>query len=104
VVHAPERHRYELRDADKTVGYSVYRLKPNQQAVFTHTQVDDAYSGRGLGAQLAKVALDDARSNGWRILPLCPYISAYLRHHHEYDDIVDPLPQWKPHTQPTVTP
>ncbi|MCU1441955.1 MAG: family N-acetyltransferase [Cryobacterium sp.] len=89
VVHAPERSRYELHDGGRTIGFTVYRLSPTDQVVFTHTEVDDAYSGQGLASQLARFALDDVRASGRRIVPICPYIAAYLRKHHDYDDIVD---------------
>jgi len=91
VVHVPERHRYELREGQRAIGFAHYSLSSEQrQVVFTHTEVDDAFSGQGLGARLAAFALDDVRRSGRRIVPVCPYIGAYLRRHHEYDDIVDP--------------
>lgn len=90
VIHRPERNRYELHDNDNTIGYSIYGRRPNHQIVFTHTEVDAAYAGQGLGAQLTRFALDDVRASGGRIVPLCPYVTAYLRKHPEYADIVDP--------------
>jgi len=94
VVHKPERNRYELHDNDRTIGYSIYGRRPNHQFVFTHTEVDTDYAGQGLGAHLTRFALDDVRASGGRIVPMCPYVTAYLRKHHEYDDIVD-LPQFR---------
>ena len=41
---------------------------------FTHTEVDDAYEGQGLGGTLARYALDDARARGLEVRPLCPFI------------------------------
>jgi uncharacterized protein len=89
VVHAPERHRYELRDNGTTIGFADYHLRSTGQVVFTHTEVEDAYSGQGLASELARFALDDVRAGGRRIVPICPYIAAYLRRHHDYDDLVD---------------
>jgi predicted GNAT family acetyltransferase len=91
-VHVPEQSRYELRDGDRTIGETVYVTWHTGQVVFTHTEVDPAYAGQGLAAQLARFALDDVRSRGRRFIAACPYISAYVRKHHEYDDILDPLP------------
>jgi predicted GNAT family acetyltransferase len=91
VVHVPDRRRYELRDGEKVIGAAHYRRRPGQ-VVFTHTVVDDAYEGQGLGAELARQALTDVKESGLRIVPVCPFIAAYLRRHHEYDDVVDPVP------------
>ena len=91
VVHVPEKRRYELRDGDTVIGTAHYRRRPGQ-VVFTHTVVDDAYEGQGLGAVLAREALTDVKEAGLRIVPVCPFIAAYLRRHHEFDDVVDPVP------------
>lgn len=100
VVNAPERSQYELRDGDATIGFTHYRIRHTGQVIFTHTEVDEAYAGQGLAGQLARFALDDVRATGGRIMASCPYISAYLRRHHEYDDIVDPLPERHSDAQP----
>ena len=88
VANAPERLRYELRLGEDVIGFTTYRLV-GRRVVFIHTEVNEEYSGRGLAERLAKFALDDVRAAGKRIVPVCPYIAAYLRRHHEYDDIVD---------------
>ena len=88
VVDRPEAHRYEARDRDGTVlGFSQYRLH-GDVVVFTHTEVDDAQEGRGVGSQLVRGALDDVRAGGRRILPLCPFVKAYVDRHPEYADLV----------------
>jgi predicted GNAT family acetyltransferase len=89
VVHLPEKHRYEIRDGGKAVGAAHYRPEPGR-VVFTHTKVSDAYAGQGLGAVLVRAAVDDVRASGLRIVPVCPFVAAFLRRHREYDDVVDP--------------
>ncbi len=91
VVHVPEKRRYELRDGDAVIGAAHYRRRPGQ-VVFTHTVVDDAYEGQGLGGVLAREALTDVKESGLRIVPVCPFIAAYLRRHDEFDEVVDQVP------------
>jgi predicted GNAT family acetyltransferase len=50
----------------------------------THTGVPDALGGRGLAAQLTKFALDYARAQQWKVIPLCSYVAAYVQRHAEY--------------------
>ena len=57
--------------------------------MFTHTEVFDAYEGKGVGSALARGALDDVRARGGRLVALCPFIAAYLERHPEYADLVD---------------
>jgi predicted GNAT family acetyltransferase len=73
---------------DEVVGYAEYRLSSGR-VTFTHTVVRPQYEGRGIATRLARAALSDAAERGLRIIPRCPYISAYLRRHHEYDALVD---------------
>ena len=73
VVDNPERERYELREDDEMIGLSNYHLRDGVIA-FTHTEVDAAYGGRGLGRQLVVSELDDARRRGLSVLPFCPYV------------------------------
>jgi predicted GNAT family acetyltransferase len=54
----------------------------------THTRVPREAAGHGYGAALAKAALEYARAVGLKVIPTCPFVSAYLRRHKEYADLV----------------
>jgi uncharacterized protein len=87
VRDVPDAHRYEARIGDQLAGFAAYRLQPGH-ITFTHTEVDAAHAGGGVGGQLARAALDDARARGLRVTPLCPFIAAWIRRHPEYTDLV----------------
>ncbi len=55
---------------------------------FTHTEVGDAFEGRGVGGQLARRALDDARARGLRVQPRCSFIRSWIDRHDDYQDLV----------------
>jgi predicted GNAT family acetyltransferase len=58
--------------------------------VYLHTEVPPELEGRGIASALAKAALEDAQARGLTVIPLCPFVSTYLRRHHEYLPLVDP--------------
>jgi predicted GNAT family acetyltransferase len=89
VVDVPEKSRYELRLGDRLVGLAAYRRRDGRVAL-THTEVDEACEGRGFGSMLAAAALDDARSQGLEVAPLCPFIAHYIRLNPEYAELVGP--------------
>lgn len=89
-VHAPEQHRYEVRDGEDVVGFAQYRLPDDEHVDFVHTEVDDAYGGRGLAGAVVEFALADVRDRGKRVIAHCPYVARWLTKHPEYDDITDP--------------
>jgi predicted GNAT family acetyltransferase len=76
------KYRYELYVGDKLAGFAQFHDSGNRM-VFTHSEVDDAFSGHGFGTVLASGALDDAVARGKVIVPRCPFIAAYVRRHLE---------------------
>ncbi len=88
-VHAPEAHRYEIRDAGKVVGFAAYELPDDEHVDFTHTEVDEEYGGRGLAGGVVEFALADVRARGKRAIPHCPYVAKWITKHPEYEDITD---------------
>jgi uncharacterized protein len=83
----PSELRYELRVDGELVGEIRYRRQPGA-VVLVHTEVDPRFEGQGLGADLVRAALDDIRSRGELVVPFCPFVAAYIRHHPEYQDLV----------------
>ncbi|WP_082461885.1 GNAT family N-acetyltransferase [Agromyces sp. Leaf222] len=80
--------RYVVTVDGAQAGVAVFVSSPSA-VTFTHTIVDPAFGGRGIGSRLAKFALDDTVARGLRIVPRCPFIAEYLRHHAEYEASVD---------------
>ncbi len=83
----PEELRYEALRDGQLVGLIRYRTEPGV-VVLVHTEVDEAVEGTGIGSQLVRGALDDIRASGLRLVPVCPFVAAYLRRHPEYSDLV----------------
>jgi predicted GNAT family acetyltransferase/glutaredoxin len=78
VVNVPAESRYELRVGDRVIGEVAYELHDNSVA-FTHTEVDKACEGRGFGTRLVRDAVAESEAAGLRVVPLCPFVRAYLR-------------------------
>jgi NAD+ kinase len=82
VVDSFERHRYEVLIGGETVGTLEYAFKSGQIELL-NTEVDQAFSGRGLAGRLAAAALADARSRGTTVIATCPFVAGYLERHPE---------------------
>jgi len=88
VTDVPARQRFEARTADGDVaGFSAYE-RNGDTMVCTHTEVDNAYEGKGVGGQLARVALDQARVEGLQVDPRCPFVREWIDRHEDYQDLV----------------
>lgn len=84
----PDNHRYLAEIDGAQAGVAVYHVRGGRY-VFVHTEVGDDYEGQGVGSALASFALDDVRSKGAKVVPLCPFIAGYIDRHPEYADLVD---------------
>jgi hypothetical protein len=87
VADAPGRNRYELSINGDVVGYTAYHARPGLVA-FVHTEVDEQFQGRGVGDQLIRYALEDARARGLAVLPFCPFVKAFIERHREFEALV----------------
>ncbi|WP_190812514.1 GNAT family N-acetyltransferase [Saccharopolyspora pogona] len=90
VRNAVERHRYEISVDGELAGFTEY-VDRDGQRVFYHTEIDDRFAGRGLATALISDALSDTRTEGKRIVPVCPFVAKYLRKHDDFADIADPV-------------
>ena len=88
VTHEPQAHRYVAHVEGRQAGFAEYQLT-DELVVFTHTEVADECEGMGVASALARSALDDVRETGThRVLPLCPFIKAWIGKHPDYRDLV----------------
>ncbi|MFD5829498.1 GNAT family N-acetyltransferase [Lentzea sp. NPDC060358] len=83
VTNNDSESRYEVHVDGALAGFLEYR-KVGEVLALVHTEVGEAYGGQGLGAQLAKFALDDAQARGVKVSPLCPFVAKYIEKHPEY--------------------
>lgn len=88
VTRNEDENRWEARVDGALAGFAAYHLT-DELVVFTHTEVDPAFEGRGVGSALARHALDEVRAEGNRkVMPLCPFIKAWIGRHREYVPMV----------------
>jgi len=74
-------------DLDGQTALIAYRLSQGV-VTFTHSEVPKSFEGHGVAGTMAKVALDWARAEGFKVVPQCPFVAAYIKKHPEYADLV----------------
>lgn len=88
VRNVVDRRRFELSVAGELAGFAEYHEHADRRA-YIHTEIDSAFEGRGLGSRLVRAVLDDARANGYAVLPYCQFVRDYIdRHRPDYLDLV----------------
>ena len=86
VVNNEAEQRFEVK-LGGDVAFAEYRLVEHG-IILPHTVVPEAFEGRGVASALAKTALGYARDHDLKVIPTCPFMSAYIQKHPEWHDIV----------------
>ncbi|MFE3957808.1 GNAT family N-acetyltransferase [Nocardia sp. NPDC059091] len=81
---------FAIKVGDTRAGLTAY-VDQGRQRIFFHTEIDEAFAGQGLASTLISAALTATRAAGKRIVPICPFVKAYVEKHHDFDDIIDPV-------------
>ncbi|MCV2392977.1 N-acetyltransferase [Actinotalea sp. M2MS4P-6] len=50
----------------------------DDRMIFTHTEIDEAFAGRGLAKVLVREALADVAARGLAVEPRCGFVRSYL--------------------------
>jgi uncharacterized protein len=87
VTDNEQEQRYEVSLGGE-LAISQYR-RSGDEITFLHTEVPKALGGRGVGTALVRAELDDARVKGLTVVPVCPFVRAFIVRHPEYLDIVE---------------
>ena len=86
VVHNTAAKRFEITLDGKTA-YSKYLLAGGK-LIIEHTEVPEALEGRGVAGHIVSAALEYARAQNLKVLPICPFAKAFIGKHREYQDLL----------------
>lgn len=86
IVDNAGQSRFEARLGDD-IAVLEYRLY-GDTITLRHTEVPPAFRAHGVAGKLARAALDSARARNLKVVPVCPYVSVFIRRHPEYQSLV----------------
>lgn len=64
-----------------------YSILSPQTIIADHTGVPDELRGTGVGLRLVERLVADAKAEGVKIVPLCPFVKAQAARHPEWADV-----------------
>lgn len=86
IMHNENIGRFEILESSQTA-YLQYLVEGGVMNMY-HTYVPPQLEGRGVGASLAKFALEYARSHNLKVQPSCSFIAVYIKRHKEFEELV----------------
>lgn len=75
-------------EVDGALALIHYRERTGNVLELDHTFVPPALRGAGLASQLTEHALAFAREHGYRVVPSCPFVAAFIARHPGHSDLV----------------
>ena len=87
VRHEPDARRFVIELAGGT-GVLTYRELEGSVLDLDHTFVPPALRGAGVASQLTEHALRYARERGYRVIPSCPFVAAFIERHPQHRDLL----------------
>ncbi|MCU0856415.1 MAG: N-acetyltransferase [Rhodobacteraceae bacterium] len=80
------RGRYVVR-RDGLEAELTYSIASPRLIIADHTGVPDAFRGQGVGNALVERLVADARAEGVKIVPLCPFVNSWRARHPDWADV-----------------
>jgi uncharacterized protein len=87
VTHNPADHTFEVR-IDGQLSKLDY-IQNAENFVIAHVGVYPEHRGQGVAAKIVEAALQYARANGLRVIPMCSYAAAYIRRNPQYIELTE---------------
>jgi predicted GNAT family acetyltransferase len=77
-----------IEENGQRLGEMTFSRAGDSLLIIDHTEVSEALKGKGAGKQLVAAAVDYARKNNIKILPLCPFAKSVFDKVEEYHDVL----------------
>lgn len=85
----PSGGSFSYRQGTDTAKLSWSRTSPSL-VIAASTHVPDSMRGQGIGEVLLQALIADAKAQGYKILPLCPFVKARGPRHPDWAEVVSP--------------
>jgi uncharacterized protein len=83
--HGPTKGRFVIRKGGEEAELT-YSITTAQLIIADHTGVPDSFRGTGAGLALVEALVAAARAEGFKVMPLCPFVNATRKRHPEWAD------------------
>ena len=79
--------RFVIYENDVFAGEMTYQWAGTSKVIIDLTGVENAFGGKGYGKMLVMSAVDFARANNIKIMPLCPFAKAQFEKDASIQDV-----------------
>jgi len=80
---------FVIKENNELMAEMTYSKAGDKLIIIDHTEVSDVLRGKGVGTQLVGAAVEFARKQGLKILPLCPFAQAIFEKTPAFKDVLN---------------
>ena len=90
INHRKEENKgaFVATENEVKAGEMTYSKAGEEKIIIDHTEVHPEFNGKGVGKQMVFAAVEYARENGIKILPLCPFAKAMFDKNKDIRDVL----------------
>ena len=79
---------FKAEENEEQAGLMTYSWAGADKFIIDHTEVAPDFNGKGVGKQLVLAAVDFARKENKKIIPLCPFAKATFEKNENLRDVL----------------
>lgn len=87
-INDTRRGYFEAIEDEKQAGKMTYTWAGDSKFIIDHTEVNEDFNGKGVGKKLVMAAVEYARTNNLKIIPLCPFAKSVFDKVEEIHDVL----------------
>ncbi|OXB08054.1 GNAT family N-acetyltransferase [Flavobacterium plurextorum] len=87
-INDTRRGYFEAVEDGKEAGKMTYTWAGDSKFIIDHTEVNPDFNGKGVGKKLVMAAVEYARTNNLKIIPLCPFAKSVFDKVEEIRDVL----------------
>jgi len=88
IEHSEGKGLFYIKSDNKSVAEMTFVFAGSDRFIIDHTEISPANAGKGYGKMMVAKAVEYARGNGMKIIPLCPYAKSVFDKTPEYKDVL----------------
>ena len=77
-----------VEENSKRLAEMTFSKASDKLIIIDHTEVDPSLKGQGVGQKLVQAAVEKARKEHFKIMPLCPFAKSVFDKTKEYEDVL----------------
>ncbi|WP_291144753.1 GNAT family N-acetyltransferase [Flavobacterium sp. UBA7680] len=87
-INDTKKGYFEAVEDGKEAGKMTYTWAGDSKFIIDHTEVSPDFNGKGVGKKLVMAAVEYARVNDVKIIPLCPFAKSVFNKVEEIRDVL----------------